>query len=195
MTDLESDANERIDSRTERALTQYLTVLDDVGRAKGADDLFLVVSQSGNEYLVDARTGACECPDHEYRGIHCKHAQRVEFATGERPIPATVDAVDTQLGEHVNAGPRAAATNGGIVVANDDGEILDESENDDGRPEDCQCWDAGLTLPCFPCYREEFEEPNPETPGADDGAESDDTPRRHEPADFGGGESTGVQEL
>jgi hypothetical protein len=30
------DGNERIDSRTERALTQYLTVLADVGRAKGA---------------------------------------------------------------------------------------------------------------------------------------------------------------
>ena len=44
MTDYKPDGNERIDSRTERALTQYLTVLADVGRAKGAEDLFLVVS-------------------------------------------------------------------------------------------------------------------------------------------------------
>ena len=49
MTTNEPNGNERIDSRTERALTQYLTVLADVGRTTGADDLFLVVSQSGSE--------------------------------------------------------------------------------------------------------------------------------------------------
>jgi predicted nucleic acid-binding Zn finger protein len=88
MTDYEPDGNERIDSRTERALTQYLTVLADVGRAKGADDLFLVVSQSGTEYLVDRREGRCTCPDHEHRGVRCKHLRRVAFATGERAVPA-----------------------------------------------------------------------------------------------------------
>jgi hypothetical protein len=87
MTDYEPDGNERIDSR--RALTEYLTVLDDVGRAKGADDLFLVVSQSGSEYLVDRREGRCTCPDHEYRGVRCKHLRRVAFATGGRSRPVS----------------------------------------------------------------------------------------------------------
>ena len=91
VTDYEPDSNERIDSRTERALAQYLTVLADVGRAKGADDLFLVVSQSGTEYLVDTRTGAYECPDRGHRVVHCKPTRRVALATGEHPVPAGVD--------------------------------------------------------------------------------------------------------
>ena len=86
MTDYEPDGNERIDTRTERALTQYLTVLADVGRAKGADDLFLVVSQSGTEYLVDRREGGCTCPDHEHRGVRCKHLRRVAFAESASPF-------------------------------------------------------------------------------------------------------------
>ena len=122
MTDYGPDGNERINSRTERALTlgqaqslvlqggedvkQYLTVLADVGRAKGADDLFLVVSQSGTEYLVDRREGRCTCPDHEHRGVRCKHLRRVAFATGDEPVPAGVDDVDPQLGEHTDETPR-----------------------------------------------------------------------------------------
>jgi hypothetical protein len=158
MTDYEPDGNERIDSRTERALTQYLTVLADVGRAKGADGLYLVVSQSGSEYLVDTHTGACECPDHEYRGVHCKHARRVAFATGERPVPAGVDGVDPQLGEHTDETPRRAASDGGVVKTTD---TTDERDNSDERPSDCDCgdWNAGEGLPCWPCYRDGFEEP------------------------------------
>lgn len=93
-----------------RALTQFLTVLDSVGRARGAGDLYLVVSESGSEYLVDIREGACECPDHEYRGRRCKHIRRVEFATGRRPVPAGIDAgdIDDQLGLHVTGAPAFA---------------------------------------------------------------------------------------
>jgi len=111
---------ESIDDRDARALTQYLTVLDDVGRARDAPELYLVVSESGSEYLVDTRgEGACECADHQY-GARCKHLRRVAFATGERSIPSWVDtdAVDEQLGDHVAAEPdiaepQVAATDGG----------------------------------------------------------------------------------
>ena len=37
------------------------------------------------------------------------------------------------------------------------GEILDRDS--DGRPDDCDCWDADL--PCWPCYRDGFDTPNP----------------------------------
>lgn len=93
----------------ERALTEYLTVLDDIGRARGAPDLFLVVSQSGKEWLVDVDLERCDCPDYRYRGRRCKHLRRVAFATGERPIPSWIDreALDECLGEHIdNGGPR-----------------------------------------------------------------------------------------
>ncbi|MFC6724993.1 hypothetical protein ACFQE1_11545, partial [Halobium palmae] len=62
-----------------------MSVLENVGRAAGAEDLYAVVTESGSEYLVDARTGACECADAEYRAPEggCKHVRRVAFATGE----------------------------------------------------------------------------------------------------------------
>jgi hypothetical protein len=160
-----------IEPRDVRALTEYHSVLDEIGRARGADDLYLVVSESGSEYLVDARLGSCECPDHTHREVRCKHIRRVAYATGDRPVPAGVDtdAVDPQLGMHVDATPRVAATDGGadIIDAGDEGEVLDEDDTDTddvadgGRPDDCDCgaWNAGEDLPCWPCARDGFEEP------------------------------------
>jgi hypothetical protein len=91
-----------LDDRDLRALEECLTVLDDLDRAAAHDDEYLVVSQSGKEYLVNTTHGECECPDHEYRDARCKHLRRVAFATGERTVPAGVDA-DPLLGEHVTA--------------------------------------------------------------------------------------------
>lgn len=129
-------ASDTLTDRDRRALEQYLTVLDRVGRVRGADDLFLVVSESGSEYIVDLREGACECDDHQYRGIKCKHARRVEFATGRRQIPAAADIdIDDQLGDHVRGGPRLAMPDGGVVEADGAGTHApdeDEDEGDDG---------------------------------------------------------------
>lgn len=44
----------------------------------------------------------------------------------------------------------------------------DAQEPAQERPDDCECWDAELDLPCFECYKEGFETQNPETPGADE---------------------------
>ena len=87
-----------------RALSEYLTVLEDGDvRARSAENLYTVTSESGSTYLVDAELPACECADHEYRDRICKHIRRVEFATGRRDVPDFVDdaAVDEQLGMHV----------------------------------------------------------------------------------------------
>jgi len=135
MSEYDTDGHEstdlELDERDVRALTQYLTVLDDTGRARDAPGLYLVVSESGSEYLVDAVEGVCECPDHRHRDVRCKHLRRVAFATGERPIPADVDGIDEQLGMHVDATPQRAAADGGIIDAGDDGEILDERDGPD----------------------------------------------------------------
>jgi hypothetical protein len=116
-----------IDDRTEKALTEYLTVLPE------GPDLYSVTSQSGNEYRVDTRAGRCICDDHKYRDVVCKHRRRVAFATGEEAIPADAAAaldVDDQLGDHVD-GPKVAATDGGtdIIVAGDDGQLLDQEDD------------------------------------------------------------------
>jgi hypothetical protein len=158
----DTNGQDSIATRTERALEQYLTVLPDIGRARGAADLYLVVSQSGSEYLVDLRDGVCECPDHEHRGVRCKHLRRAAFATGEEPIPGDVLAAvdpDDQLGTHVAGGPQIAASDGGIVNAGDDAEIIEE--RDDARPDGCDCLPTFEDLPCFACYQAGFEKPNP----------------------------------
>jgi len=65
-------------------------------------------------------------------------------------------------GRHLDGEPRFLATDGGIIDAGDGGEVLDDDEStDDGRPDDCDCgdWNDGEGLPCWPCYRDGFEEP------------------------------------
>jgi len=114
--------------RTEAALTEVMSVLDDIGLVRGAPNLYLVVSSSGSTYLVDTREGSCECPDDEYRAITCKHRRRVAFATGERSIPGWVprERLDDHFGEHVDREPRFSATDGGIAQTRfDDGEVTD----------------------------------------------------------------------
>ena len=158
---------ESIERRTSDTLTRCMTVLPDEGRAAGADDLYTVVSDSGKAYLVDAREGTCECPDHQYRTPSggCIHQRRVAFATGQQATPASVDGVDERLGELVDVTLRVAATDGGIIVADDDGEVLDDGSK---RPDDCLCWDIDGGLPCWGCFREGFDSQNPAEPAADE---------------------------
>lgn len=119
------------DGRDFRALTQYLTVLE---KAPG---MYEVVSESGKSYTVDARDGACECPDFRYRGGKCKHIRRVEFATGREPLPEWInpDELPEDFGAHVDRDdddpdPGASAAK---VVA-DGGECEDCAEHPDGVP-------------------------------------------------------------
>ena len=99
---------ESVDGLDRRALTQFLTVLEDQGRVRDRDGQYLVVSESGAEYLVDARLMSCECPDHKFRDRDCKHIKRVAYATGQRPIPPIVDPDDVagEFGEHCGGEPR-----------------------------------------------------------------------------------------
>jgi len=143
-TDAQDCIDSDLDERDARALTEHMTVIADAGPARDAPDVYEVTTESGSQYLVDLRDGACTCPDAMHRDIRCKHQRRVAFATGARPIPAWVnaDAVDPQLGLHVT-GP--VATDGGIIEAGDDGEILDGGD-------DCACEDLPDGVPCFECF-------------------------------------------
>lgn len=123
-----------LDERDAMALTQYMTVLDDVGRARDADRLYTVVSQSGRTYLVDVDQRACECDDAFYRQPTggCKHVRRVEFATGRREIPswADRDRVDPALGEHVDD----VSDERGSRVVTDGGEDVGQEAGDELPP-------------------------------------------------------------
>jgi len=161
-----TDGRTDLQKRDVRALTEYMTVLP-LGGA-----LYSVTTQSGSEYHVDALEGRCTCPDKQHNlgdGELCKHERRVRFATGEWVIPgwADTEAIDSQLGEHVTGTPETAATDGGVIEAGDDGEILQDNDDSDKRrqrPDDCDCgdWNDRTELPCWPCYRDGFEVPSPE---------------------------------
>ena len=152
--------------RAVRALTEKMTVLPETGRVKGADDLYLVVSESGSEYLVDTRESRCDCPDAHYNleaDEQCKHERRVRYATGETPIPAwtDTDAIDPHLGLQTARSPIRAATDGGIV-GGEVGESFESRENqrEDGAAvieaerEECDCAELSDDFPCWPCVRE-----------------------------------------
>jgi hypothetical protein len=171
MSDNTTEASESIAPRTRRALSEPLSVvsLDGTPVESRDETIVMVVSHSGETYHVDAEAGRCECPDHEYRDARCKHIRRARVALGLQPVDSqvlvSVD-VDATLGANA-PGPVVATPDGGIIDAGDDGEILDEEESeernddDDGRPDDCDCgdWNADLELPCWPCFRDSFEEP------------------------------------
>ncbi|MBV0900177.1 hypothetical protein [Haloarcula salina] len=156
---------ERIDDRTKRALEEYLTVTPDIGRARGADDLVLVTSASGKEYLVDVRGGSCECPDATHRDVECKHQIRAKMALGLAAVPAgAAEAcdIDPDLGQHCDAELRFAAADGGVVsTASDEAadDVVDLSEEHGEAPIDGTCIAghercagiSGMYMGEFPC--------------------------------------------
>jgi hypothetical protein len=143
-----------IDKRTVRALTEVMTVLPEQGRVRGANALYLVISGSGSEYLVDTRNGSCECPDSEHRNPEngCKHVRRVRFATGERTVPAWVDPdAVADIGVHTD-GPVMADPPTDAVVT-DGGQPAVEGQDDiqESAP-DCDCASLPDEFPCFDCF-------------------------------------------
>ena len=168
----EPDAPDRIDRRTERALAEPLTVLDhDETPVDDADTTIVTVtSASGSTYDVDVRAGACSCPDARHREPEggCKHVRRARVALGRDVVDAdTIRAldVDEQLGAFA-PGPRVAVSDGGIVDAGDDAELVDDTDADTERPADCDCvaFHDDAALPCWPCWRDGFDEPHPCAP-------------------------------
>ena len=159
-----------VEPRTRRALERVYTVLHTDGSPVEGDEEPTVVSvisgSSGREHTVDVRDGRCTCEDHKYRDAECAHIRRARIALGRVPIDtATLAAVDVhgRFAEHT-PGPAVLTSDGGIIDAGDEGEVLEDG--DDERPDDCTCWNAELELPCWPCYRDGFRSPNPRgTPG------------------------------
>lgn len=107
----------QFDTRTVRAITQYLTVTPDIGRAADNPSETLVTSESGQTYLVNVVLGTCECEDHEHRDVECKHIRRARMAMGMSPIPVDLveelaDEVDSDLGLHTDKDPRFVTPDG-----------------------------------------------------------------------------------
>lgn len=102
-----SDAD--FDALDAKALTTPMSVIPDLPNVRGAEDMFHV--QHAHEHTVAKVNDEWHCDCRGYQcGHKCYHIRRVEFATGERAIPTWVnlEAVDDQLGEHVDGDPVVA---------------------------------------------------------------------------------------
>jgi hypothetical protein len=47
-----------------------------------------VTGESGATYEVDLAAGRCACPDHQFRGVRCKHLRRTEMEVTAGTVPA-----------------------------------------------------------------------------------------------------------
>jgi len=76
-----------------RALTEHILVLPPrlSPRYDVLTGLFHTIGESGAGYVTDPIEESCTCPDAKYRDRVCKHVRRVQFETGERPVPAWTD--------------------------------------------------------------------------------------------------------
>lgn len=119
--DCESKDNIEVESRTERALTECMTVVSTEGTPISNPDTHTVsvVSHSGETYTVEARGEVCTCPDHQHNHRRCKHIRRARFALGIDELSAAM------LREFDIAENFAAHAPGPIVVASDGGLIGD----------------------------------------------------------------------
>jgi len=165
----QSEIDEQTDLRSVYALEEYMTVVPD-------DDggLCEVYTESGERYVMDVREsvdsranenapcsrdavdGACTCPDVRHNLDHdedCKHVRRARFALGIDAVPTNAVEgveVDESLGRHTNASLRFVSSDGGVIEAEEDAELLTDDEED--NCEEC----AELSgLPCFECYMDE----------------------------------------
>ena len=170
-----------IETRARRALERAYTVTAVDGTPISDGETPTVVSvhsgNSGKERRVDVAEGRCTCPDHEHREVECAHIRRARIALGVEPVNRdTLAACDVhaRFAEHA-PGPVVATSDGGHVGGDTD-DSTDSDESDGGR---------GLD----PRVREHVEQHGSPAHGYDH------APDRSEPADFGHGESTGVQEL
>ena len=89
----------------------------------------------------------CTCPAWEYQDGACKHMIAVAI---REPVLEAASAEPTMKAD------------GGVTVQEG------ESDDSDERPNDCDCAPTFEDLPCWPCYRDGFEEPNPDAEVSDE---------------------------
>lgn len=205
---------EHLPRRTVRAVMAAMTVVP-CGDASGEFDVY---SGLKGHYTVNLPEQSCDCSDAEYNiapGERCKHQTRVRLALGLEDIPAElVNSVDRCLAnsrkkfgaesevEPITVGEtkrdrRVAMTDGGAIVEPELPESRAENSHAEGCPNpECEGLDSDAERPLlsFPCW-EKWARYDEEELLEEEADRDQDRPRRSEPADFGGGESTGVQDL
>jgi hypothetical protein len=113
-----------------------------------ADHRYVVtVEDQGGLFVPDK----CECPADQYNEEYsCKHRVAVATIGGPVVLGAAMAYTSDESGKRLRA----------------DGGVIEADTHTEGRPDDCDCapFMADHGLPCWPCYRDGFETPNPEPP-------------------------------
>jgi len=85
-------------ARAERARDERMRVV-----ATGSGR-YEVTGESGATYEVDLEAGRCACPDHQFRGVRCKHLRRtaMEVTAGTVPAPGERATTCANCGERLH---------------------------------------------------------------------------------------------
>jgi hypothetical protein len=81
-TPLADGGHDLSDGRTRRAVFEDMHV-----RFGQQGPEYTVESESGRTYQVNIQNGTCTCPDHERRGVECKHLRRVDLDVRAGRVP------------------------------------------------------------------------------------------------------------
>jgi ribosomal protein L37AE/L43A len=141
--------------RTVRALTEDMSV------RQLADGRYAVDSQSGATYVVDYPESWCSCPDHQIRGVRCKHVRRVgvEIATERLPAPDQRSVQCAVCGTEIfvsrdAAGPfqcaDCALSRGETVLDRETGQLLVVTDSLDRRADEVEVAGGDWTVATYP---------------------------------------------
>lgn len=113
-------------ARAERARDERMRV------AATGSGRYEVTGESGATYEVDLEAGRCACPDHQFRGVRCKHLRRVamEVTAGTVPAPGERATACANCGEslHVDEDTEDPVYCGDCTL--DPGEFVVDRETD-----------------------------------------------------------------
>lgn len=121
------------------------------------DGRYEVATASGNSYEVALDEGRCACPDHQFRGVRCKHIRRValEVTAGTVPAPGEREAACANCGtdfyeaedtpDPVYCADCTLAT-GDYVVDRETGSLVVVVETTDDRANEVEVADRGWTV-------------------------------------------------
>lgn len=146
-----------MDDRSARAWTEAMAVRP-LGGGRYAVD-----SQSGATYVVSLPEGDCTCPDHEIRGVRCKHIRRVaiEVNRGEVPPPGKVEGECAACGreafvpedEHPRLCAECHLEPGDVARDRETGDLVVVARVTDERADEVRIETADATVADYPSNR------------------------------------------
>ncbi|USZ73813.1 SWIM zinc finger family protein [Halorussus vallis] len=147
-----------LDIRAQRARMERMAVTPLGG------GIYEVEGQSGHVYSVDLPGGRCTCPDHNFRGVRCKHLRRVAMEVNEGLVPPPgkqavecLNCGDEIFVDETDRGPHlcteCALEPGETVIDRETGDLLVVAETTMRRADQVEILDRDCTVAEYPNNR------------------------------------------